>query len=102
MKILCSCAIMKIIIDNKGLTEYGVFLKGHDHQPCGSLTWKSYVYPTIDILFQGGSAGFIRSQHNEMHMSGSDSDSARTSGSSGARKKTTNIKRAPGARWADE
>ena len=40
----------------------------------------------------------MRPQHNEVHVSGSDSDSARTSSSSGARRKNVNKKTIPLAR----
>lgn len=49
-------------------------------------------------LFKGGSASIVKSQHNDVHMSGSDSDSARTSSSSGARRKTSNTHRAQGVK----
>ena len=53
---------------------------------------------SLGPFFKGGSAGIVKSQHNDVHMSGSDTDSARTSSSSGARRKTTNTHRAQGVK----
>lgn len=51
---------------------------------------------------RSGSAGVVKSQHNDVHMSGSDTDSARTSSSSGARRKTTNTHRAQGVKLSED
>lgn len=48
------------------------------------------------------SVGFVKSQHNEIHISGSDTDSARTSSSSGARRKTNNTYKAQGAKFSED
>lgn len=51
---------------------------------------------------RSGSAGIVKSQHNDVHISGSDTDSARTSNSSGARRKTTNTHRAQGVKLSED
>ncbi|XP_073245130.1 centrosomal protein of 131 kDa-like isoform X1 [Porites lutea] len=52
-----------------------------------SVTGKGKIPKTSGQHKRSGSAGFVRSQVNEVYVSASDSDSARTSGSSGARRK---------------
>ncbi|KAK2557238.1 Centrosomal protein of 131 kDa [Acropora cervicornis] len=51
---------------------------------------------------RSGSAGIVKSQHNDVHMSGSDTDSARTSSSSGARRKTTSTHRSQGVKLSED
>ncbi|KAL9956558.1 hypothetical protein ACROYT_G038050 [Oculina patagonica] len=67
-----------------------------------SVTGTSKVPKKSGHHKRSGSAGLVRSQHNEVHVSGSDSDSARTSSSSGARRKTTNTKKTATTRFSED
>ncbi|PFX32011.1 centrosomal protein of 131 kDa-like [Stylophora pistillata] len=67
-----------------------------------SVTGTSNVLKKSGHHKRSGSAGIVRSQHNEVHVSGSDSDSARTSSSSGARRKNVNKKPIPPARFSED
>ncbi|CAH3106535.1 unnamed protein product [Pocillopora meandrina] len=67
-----------------------------------SVTGTSKVPKKSSHHKRSGSAGIVRPQHNEVHVSGSDSDSARTSSSSGARRKNVNKKTIPPARFSED
>ncbi|KAJ7372675.1 hypothetical protein OS493_017948 [Desmophyllum pertusum] len=67
-----------------------------------SVTGTSKVPQKSGQHKRSGSAGFVKSQHNEVHVSGSDSDSARTSSSSGARRKTTNTNKTATTRFSED
>lgn len=67
-----------------------------------SVTGTSKVPQKSGQHKRSGSAGFVRSQYNDVHVSGSDSDSARTSSSSGARRKTTNTKKTATTRFSED
>lgn len=67
-----------------------------------SVTGTSKVPKKSSHHKRSGSAGIVRPQLNEVHVSGSDSDSARTSSSSGARRKNVNKKTIPPARFSED
>lgn len=67
-----------------------------------SVTGTSKVPKKFSHHKRSGSAGIVRPQHNEVHVSGSDSESARTSSSSGARRKNVNKKTIPPARFSED
>jgi len=67
-----------------------------------SVTGTSKVPQKSGQHKRSGSAGFVRSRHNEVHVSGSDSDSTRTSSSSGTRRKTANTKKTATTRFSED